>query len=135
MKKPHFIADAEREKWKSPFYLLLAFLFFTVPYVGFAQVNDVFGLSILIYNILVKVGVLFWALAVMLFVWGVVKFIANANDTTEHEAGKKFIVWGIISFVALTSLWGVVSLVLSDTLNITPGGHVEYRDKNNNVVK
>lgn len=105
-----------------------------MPLVALAQVNDVFDLAELIHTILLRVGVLFWALAVALFFWGVVKFIANANDTTEHEAGKKFIMWGIIAFVILVSLWGIVELVLSNTLEITPGGETKFIDKNGNIL-
>ncbi|OGZ06951.1 MAG: hypothetical protein A2942_01300 [Candidatus Lloydbacteria bacterium RIFCSPLOWO2_01_FULL_50_20] len=109
-------------------------LFFAFPFIGSAQVNDVFGLATLAYNILVRLGSLFWILAVMLFVWGIVKFIGNAGDSAAHAEGKKFIVWGLIAFVVLTSLWGIVNLVLSDTFNITPGGQVQYVDKTGNIV-
>lgn len=111
-----------------PFHTLFslfasAFLF---PVFALAQVGDVFGLTTLAYDILIRLGIFFWALAVMFFVWGVVKFIGNADDTSAHEEGKKFIVWGIIAFVVLTSLWGIVNLILSETLNVTPGGQINY---------
>ncbi|MDO8521141.1 MAG: hypothetical protein Q7S52_03430 [bacterium] len=96
-----------------------------LPALAFAaQAGDVFELSQTIYNFLARLGVLFWLLATMLFIWGVVKFIRNANDTTEHEAGKKFIMWGVISFVVLVSLWAIVELVLVDTFDITSGGQI-----------
>lgn len=104
------------------FFLLLTFF----PVSALAQAEDVFELSETIYDILISVGKLFWLLAIMLFIWGVVKFMRNANDTTEHEAGKTFILWGIISFVVLVSLWAIVELVLSDTLNVDTVGELPY---------
>ncbi len=106
---------------------------FMLPAIAFA-VSDIFSLSQLIYDLFARLGVLFWALATMLFVWGVVKFIKNANDTAEHEKGKQLIVWGIIAFVVLVSLWGIVEIVLSDTLGINSGGELQYIDKNNSTL-
>lgn len=106
-----------------------------LPFVGFAQASgDVFGLALTLYDILVRIGQFFWVLAVMLFIWGVVKFIAHAGDTKEHQDGKRFIVWGIICFVVLLSLWGIVDLILFGTFGITPGGTIPYIDKSNSIV-
>lgn len=107
---------------------------FVVPLVCLAQVNDVFDLSELFYTILTRLGELFWVLAVMLFVWGVVKFIANASDAAEHAKGKQFMVWGIIAFVVLLSLWAIVDIILFGTLGITPGGEIPYIDKSNSSL-
>jgi hypothetical protein len=118
----------------SQFFSVAATAVLAVPFVALAQVDDVFGLSALTYEILVRLGMFFWALSVMLFVWGVVKFIGNANDTSAHEEGKRFIVWGIIAFVVLASLWGIVSLVLSETLGTTLGGQLPYINKNGSTM-
>lgn len=104
-----------------------------IPSLVFAQVSDVFDLQVLIYNILVKAGQFFWIVAVMFFFWGIVKFIGNANDPVEREKGKKFIIWGIIAFVVLLSVWGLVRILLVDTLGIMPGGAPAYIDSTGGV--
>ena len=109
-------------------------LVFAVPAVTFAQVTDVFDLTSMMYAILIGLGELFWVLAIMLFVWGVVKFIANTNDTAAHAQGKQFMVWGIIAFVVLLSLWAIVDLVLYGTFDIIPGGDIPYIDKDNSSL-
>lgn len=111
----------------------IAFALF-LPLISFAQVGDIFGLTSWMYAVLVRLGELFWVLAVMLFMWGVVKFIVNANDTTAHAEGKRFIVWGIVAFVVLTSLWGIVNIVLFGTFDIVTGGQIQYRDKGDRIV-
>ncbi len=105
------------------------FALFAAPLTVLAQVTDVFDLQILIYNILVAVGGFAWVGSVAFFLWGVVKFISNANDETEREKGKQFIIWGIIAFVVLISLWGIVRILLVETLGITPGGALDFIDK------
>lgn len=61
-----------------------------------------------------------FALAFLVFVWGVVKyfFLHGGNETSRSE-GKQFILWGTLGMVVLFSVWGVVNMLLS-TLNITP---------------
>jgi len=62
---------------------------------------------------------------VLVFFWGLVKFIANSSDAKEHEEGKKFIFWGLISLFVIFSLWAIVGVVLGD-FGITPGGEIPY---------
>ncbi|OGZ05245.1 MAG: hypothetical protein A2845_02940 [Candidatus Lloydbacteria bacterium RIFCSPHIGHO2_01_FULL_49_22] len=103
------------------------------PSLVFAQVTDVFDLEVLVYNILVKAGQFFWIAAIMFFFWGVVKFIGNANDPVEREKGKQFIIWGIIAFVVLFSVWGIVRILLVDTFGIMPGGAPDYVDSTGGI--
>jgi uncharacterized membrane protein YidH (DUF202 family) len=97
--------------------LIPAFIFAT-PAVLSAQVDNIFDAGELIYNILEKLGYFFWILALLVLFWGLVKFINNAADTKEHEYGKHLIIWGLISFLVLVSLWAIVRLILVDTLGI-----------------
>jgi len=113
---------------------LLPLSLLAVPAVTFAQVTDVFDLTSMMYTILTRLGELFWVLAIMLFVWGMVKFIANTNDTAAHAQGKQFMVWGIIAFVVILSLWAIVDIVLYGTFDITPGGEIPYIDKDGNSL-
>lgn len=103
------------------------------PLSLYAQVGDIFGFTGLIFSWVEKIGFLFWVLSIALFFWGIVKFIGNAGDTAAHEQGKKFIMWGLLSFLVLVSLWGIVSLILVDTLGINPSG-TQFLDKNDTVI-
>lgn len=53
---------------------------------------------------------LLFALAVAVFVWGVVKFIGK-EDSSEREEGKQFMLWGIIAIAVMFSVWGLVRLL------------------------
>ena len=54
------------------------------------------------------------AIAFAVFLWGVVKyfFIHGAEDA-EREKGRWFIMWGIIGFVVILAVWGLVAIVRS----------------------
>lgn len=62
------------------------------------------------------------AIAFFTFILGVYKyFILGATDGTERTKGREFILWGVIGFVVIFSVWGLVGLVGS-TLGLSPGG-------------
>ena len=66
----------------------------------------------------VVVPVIF-ALAFLVFVWGLFKFVRDAGDETKRAEGRQFILWGLLGIVVLFSVWGLVNLLLS-TLGIMP---------------
>jgi len=50
------------------------------------------------------------AAAVLMFIWGVLKSFVF-GDSASHEEGRKFMVWAVIAFVVIFSLWGIVRLL------------------------
>ena len=59
----------------------------------------------------VLVPVLF-ALAFIVFLYGIVsKYIFSHGDPEEVSKGHKLILWGLIAFVVMISLWGLVNVV------------------------
>ena len=58
------------------------------------------------------------ALAFITFLWGVYNyFILGADSEDKRKEGRSFVLWGIIGFVIIFSLWGLVTIV-RDTLNL-----------------
>ncbi len=104
-----------------------------LPISAFAQAGDIFEFQDLIIDLLGRLGYLFWIIALTFFFWGLVKFINNASDTDEHEQGKQFMIWGLIAFFVLVSLWGIVNFILVDTLGID-AAPIDYVDKNGSPV-
>jgi len=62
------------------------------------------------------------AVAFITFLWGVYQyFILGASDEKSRTTGRQFVMWGIVGFVVILSVWGLVGLVGS-TFNLSPGG-------------
>jgi hypothetical protein len=69
-----------------------------------------------------------FAIAMVTFVWGAIKFFFIEADE-KREEGKQFMLWGIIALAVMISVWGLVG-VLADTFGfdhsvlpyVTPGG-------------
>ena len=58
----------------------------------------------------------------IVFLWGVANaYILHPDDETKREEGHKYIMWGIIGFVIIFSVWGLVNLA-GTILGLTPGG-------------
>jgi len=63
------------------------------------------------------------AVAFIYFLYGVYKyFILGAADEKSRTDGRQFVLWGIIGFVAILSVWGLVSIV-GGAFGLSPGGN------------
>ena len=64
-------------------------------------------------NIVTPVIYLIVALAVVYFVWGVLVFIQNADNTEKREDGYKHMIWGIIGMFIMLSAKGIINIIMS----------------------
>ena len=51
------------------------------------------------------------ALAIVAFFWGLVKYIANADDETAKESGKTLMIWGMVAIFVMVAFWGIIGYV------------------------
>jgi TRAP-type C4-dicarboxylate transport system permease small subunit len=49
-------------------------------------------------------------LAIVVFFWGMVKYIRSLGEKEKKE-GKDLMVWGIIALFVMVSVWGIVRLI------------------------
>ena len=55
---------------------------------------------------------LIFALAFLVFLWGMFKtFILGGSDEGKQEEGKSLMVYAIVGFVIMVSLWGIVNML------------------------
>ena len=54
---------------------------------------------------------LIFALAVVMFIWGVVQFVINSSEEAKKEKGRQFMIWGIIALTVMVSVWGLVAIL------------------------
>ncbi len=54
------------------------------------------------------------SLTLLVFFWGLAKFIKNAADSKSHETGRQLMFWGVIGLFVMVSVWGLVQMVYSD---------------------
>jgi hypothetical protein len=91
--------------------------------------DDIFDVMAAITDILSIVYYVLWALSIVVFLYGLVKFIAHASeDSPAHEAGRQLMLWGVILFTVFLSLWAIVQIVIS-TFGLSISGP-SFIDKN-----
>ena len=54
------------------------------------------------------------ALAVVGFVYGVIKYFLNPENEEKRKNGKSFMLWGLVTLFVIVSIWGLVG-ILSNT--------------------
>ncbi|HUQ30216.1 MAG TPA: hypothetical protein VM103_01710 [Candidatus Paceibacterota bacterium] len=58
-----------------------------------------------------------YTIGFVIFVWGCFKyFIYGADSEEERKKGRDLVVWTLVGFFLMTSLWGLVN-ILTGTLN------------------
>ncbi|PCI29646.1 hypothetical protein COB55_01745 [Candidatus Wolfebacteria bacterium] len=62
-------------------------------------------------NLLIPVVV---SLALLVFFWGLAKFMLSAGDETGVQEGKQLMLWGTIALFIMVSIFGIVGLIAGD---------------------
>jgi hypothetical protein len=68
-------------------------------------------LSKLVEELVNPAIVLLIGLAFLAFLWGLVEFIAGAENQEKREKGKKHIFWGLIGIFIMTAVWGFIRII------------------------
>lgn len=85
-----------------------------IPFFAFAQfgvVDDFFGnIMTFINDVLVP---LIFAVALFMFVYGMYKYFIykGATSSVAEEEGKNLMIYAIVAFVLMISIWGIVNLL------------------------
>ncbi|MFT5280903.1 MAG: uncharacterized membrane protein YidH (DUF202 family) [Flavobacteriaceae bacterium] len=61
------------------------------------------------------------AIAVVVFIMGVIKYIMNAENPEKRTEGKNFMIYSIVAITVMVSVWGLVA-ILSNTVFGPNGG-------------
>lgn len=60
-------------------------------------------------------------LGVLLFIWGLIKYVTAGGDEKARVEGRNYIIYGIIALFVMVSVWGLVSIL---TNTFFPGGTI-----------
>lgn len=74
-------------------------------------------------NILNPLIFLAFAVAFLVFFYGLFQFIANAGESSEHELGKRKIIYGLIGMFVMFSAYGLIRVVLG-TFGVSPPQYI-----------
>jgi hypothetical protein len=97
------------------------FLFAICPLAPDPKVGDLFNFSTcMISKSFIPLAL---AIATAVFTWGVVQYVINADNEEDRSKGKSFMIWGLIAFTVIVSIWGLVG-ILVNTFSLQSGAPV-----------
>ncbi len=83
----------------------------TIPLCPLGANPQFLDLSVFVVcNINKGVIPLIFALALVMFVWGVTQYVINSSDEAKKEKGRQFMLWGIIALTVMVGVWGLVHI-------------------------
>lgn len=103
---------------KKVVYALLAF----APVLAAAQgVGNTIALVTNIRALINAIIPVLFAIAIVYFFWGLIKYIGSAGDAKAASEGKSIMIWGIIALAVMVSVYGIINWLIGvANLNNTP---------------
>lgn len=98
-------------------------LFFTPFFVLAATVTTLVEKIMSILNVVIPLLI---ALAVVIFLWGVVQYITAGGDEEKGKEARNTMIWGIVGLFVMVAVWGLVNVLVSTfgletTVPVVPG--------------
>lgn len=91
-----------------------------MPLIAFGSGVDIFSVINIFKDILIAVIPLIIAIAVIIFLIGVIKYITSGDDEEKRTASRNMMIYGIIGIFVMVSVWGLVN-ILSGTFDLDEG--------------
>lgn len=84
---------------------------FGLPVLALAQtvtnVDSLFNLVMRVLNMVIPIII---SLAVIVFIWGVFKYV-TVTDSDKKEEARSLMIYGIIAIFVMVSVWGLVNIL------------------------
>ena len=77
--------------------------------------TDFIGLVKIFIDLIRNILPVIAGLAVLVFIWGLVKFIFRVSgDEKAVTDGKNLMKWGLVALFVMVSVWGIISFFYQD---------------------
>ncbi len=114
-----FQFPVKKRRWFRAFFWQLATVYWLLPSAALAQgVTDMIALGTWIKDFVNVLNYILLTLLLVVFFWGLAKFILHAADAKERDNGKSLMLWGLIGIFVVISLWAII-VFLRDSVDIT----------------
>lgn len=80
--------------------------------VAYAKTFDevVFSINKAIINPLIQFA---FIVAFVIFIWGLVELIRNADNPEKRKKGQDHMVWGIVGLVIMVGVYGIINILIN----------------------
>lgn len=66
-----------------------------------------------ITGVIKPLSVLAFAVALVLFLWGLVRYLGTIEKDEGRKSARSFMLWGIVIMAVMVSVWGLVNVAVS----------------------
>ena len=95
----------------------LALVCFAFPLAAHAQLQKTEEIITKSKNILGIIVVIVFSLALVVFAWGIVKYLTAAGDANKLKEARPFLFWGLLGLFVLAAIFGLV-LFFAESLGL-----------------
>lgn len=75
--------------------------------VELASIRDFLMESICLLRFIIPLLI---TLGVVFFIWGVIHYLLNPENSAKRDEAKQYILWAIIGLFVIVSMWGLVQI-------------------------
>ena len=79
-------------------------------------VEEIIG--VVVDNVLTPLVRLLFALALIVFLWGIIEYVAQAENETARKTGKDHMLWGLIGLAIMVGVNGIVWVLINFVASI-----------------
>ncbi len=84
-----------------------------VPGIAAAQsIGGILGLLAQASDLINRLIPFVIALTVLIFLWGIFKFVIAGGDGEARKEAQGYIIWGIVALFVMVSVWGLVNILV-----------------------
>ena len=98
---------------KNSNWIKIFFLQFFIPSFVFAF-NDLQSFIPAFSGLITSLIPIAFGAGLLVFFWGLAKFIYSAGDERKVEEGRHIMVWGLIALFVMASVWGIIKFIQTD---------------------
>lgn len=55
--------------------------------------------------------ILLFGLALLLFLWGVLRFITGMESDEARTTGRRHMIWGVIGMIIMFGVWAIIGVI------------------------
>lgn len=87
---------------------IILFVFFISPLTTFAAPSDFAGFITTLLDLIGAAIPVVMGMALLVFFFGLAKFILKSGDAKSHQDGKQFMIWSVVALFAMVSIYGLI---------------------------
>ena len=118
--------------------LVFGAAFLSLPQLAHAQAtnNGLFGVLSRAHQLVNQLLPFVITLTLLVFLWGIFKFVMSGGNEEARKQAKGFIIWGLIALAIMVSVWGLVNLLIQTVGvdNTPPPAPTPYGNVNVNAT-